>query len=118
MQITAEISKIRKNVQCDLTFIFIELSVLEIKNVASFIKTRFYLKRGCMKMRKHAETFHANKGYKLAIVFFYTNFTVFKIEIKGTIFKRYLHENEVLHTPTFYIEMNHFDIVFHITWEE
>ena len=45
-------------------FIFIELSeifnsfvkirfVLEIKNVASFIKTRFYSKRGCIKVRKH-----------------------------------------------------------------
>ena len=69
MQITAKASKIRKSVQCDLTFIFIELSLLEIKNVASFIKTCFYLKRGCMKMRKHAETFHTNKGCKLAIVF-------------------------------------------------
>ena len=34
------------------------------------MKTRFYLKRGCIKMRKQAETFHANKGCKLAIVFF------------------------------------------------
>ena len=46
---------------------------------------------------------------------FYNNFAVFKIEIKAAIFKRYLHENEVLHTPTFYMKMNHFDIVFHIT---
>ena len=64
-----------------LTFIFIEPSetinsflkiclVLEIKNVASFIKTRFYVKRGCIEMRKHAETFHANKGCKLTIFFF------------------------------------------------
>ena len=72
-------SRIRKSVHCDLTFIFIELSetlnsfvkislVLEIKK--RFIKTRFYLKTGCMKMHKYAETFHANKGCKLAIVFF------------------------------------------------
>ena len=74
-------SKIRKSAQWDLAFILIELSeklnsfvkmrlVLEIKNIVSFIKTRFYLKGGCTKMRKHAETFHANKGYKMAIVFF------------------------------------------------
>ena len=44
--------------------------VLEIKSVASFIKARFYLKQGCVKMRKHAETFDANKGCKLVIVFF------------------------------------------------
>ena len=74
-------SKIRKSIQCKLTFILIELSeklnrfvkinlVLDTKNIASFIKTRSYLKGGCTKMRKHAETFHANKGYKMAIVFF------------------------------------------------
>ena len=74
-------SKIRKSTQRDLTFILIELSeklnsflkihlVLEIKNVASFITTRFYLKGGCTKMREHAETFHANKGCKMAIAFF------------------------------------------------
>ena len=65
-------------------------------------------------MRKYAETFHANKGCSLALVF-YTSFPVFKIEIQGTIFKRYLYENVALHTPIFYIKMNHFDIVFHIT---
>ena len=74
-------SKIRKSTQRDLTFILIELSeklnsflkihlVLEIKNVASFITTRFYLKGGCTKMREHAETFHANTGCKMAIAFF------------------------------------------------
>ena len=74
-------SKIRKSAQWDLAFILIELSeklnsfvkmrlVLEIKNIVSFIKTRFYLKGGCTKMRKHAETFHANKGCKMAIVCF------------------------------------------------
>ena len=49
---------------------------------------------------------------------FYNNFAVFKIEIKAAVFKRYLHENEVLHTPTFYMKMNQFNIVFPITWEE
>ena len=74
-------SKVRKSAQHDLTFILIELSeklnsfvkmrlVMEIKNVASFIKTSFYLKRGCTKMRENEETFYANKGCKMAIVFF------------------------------------------------
>ena len=31
----------------------------------------------------------------------YTTFAAFKIEICGTIFKRYLHKNETLHTPPF-----------------
>ena len=71
----------RKSAQHDLTFIFIKLSekrssfvkirlVLETKNVASFIKTRFYLKGDCTKMREHAETFHANMGCKMAIFIF------------------------------------------------
>ena len=74
-------NKIRKSAPWDLTFILTELLeklnsfvkirlVLEIKNIASFIKTRFSLKGGCTKMRKHAETFHANKGCKMTIVFF------------------------------------------------
>ena len=46
------------------------LLVLEIKNITRFIKTRFHCKRGCINMRKHAETSHANKGYKLAIAVF------------------------------------------------
>ena len=45
--------------------------VLEIKNVASFITTRFYLKGGCTKIREHAETLHTNTGCKMAIVFLY-----------------------------------------------
>ena len=79
LEITAEVSKVAKSLRYDLTFIFIGLSetsdsfvkihqVLEIKSVASFIKTCFYWKRGCMKMHKHAEMFHAKKCYKLAIV--------------------------------------------------
>ena len=32
--------------------------------------------------------------------------------------KRYLHENVVLQTPTFYMKMNDFDTVFCISWEE
>lgn len=62
-------------------------------------------------MRKHAETLRAYKGCKLAIIFS-TNFTAFEIEACGTLFERYLHENEALHTPKFYIITNHFNIVF------
>ena len=57
-----------------------------------------------MKMCKHAETFHANKGMQIDNRLFYTNFAAFKIEIKRVIFKCHLHENEVLHTPTFYMK--------------
>ena len=32
-------------------------SKLESKNVVSFIKTRFYWKKGCITMRNYAETF-------------------------------------------------------------
>ena len=81
LQVTAEVSKITKSRQCNLNFIFIELSeaassfaqillVLEIKKVATFIKTRFHCKQDSIKMRKHVETFNANKGCKLAIVVF------------------------------------------------
>ena len=53
MQITAEVTKITKNVRYDLNFIFTELSetikslvkirlVLEINNVVNFLKPRFY----------------------------------------------------------------------------
>ena len=66
-------------------------------------------------MQKHAEMFYANKGYRLAIFFFNTNFSVFKIEVCGTLFKRCLDENEALHTPISYMKMNLFKIVFHIT---
>ena len=66
-------------------------------------------------MQKHVEMFYANKGYRLAIFFFNTNFSVFKIEVCGTLFKRCLDENEALHTPISYMKMNLFKIVFHIT---
>ena len=59
-------------------------------------------------MRKHVETFRANKGYKLVIV----------VEICDTLFKSYLNGNEASHNPTFYVKMNHFNIVFHKTWDK
>ena len=76
MQITADISKILKNVQHDLTFIFDVLSesrigfvsflvFLALENV-SFMKTRFYRKRSSVTMHNYVETFHANIGHNLA----------------------------------------------------
>ena len=126
LQITAEVSKIMKSVSCNLAFIFIELSgtansflkiclVLEIKNNASFIKRRFYLKRGCIKMCKYAKTFDIRKGLQTGNFCFYTNLAVLKIEICSILFKCYLDKNEALHTPTFNLKMNHFSIVFHMT---
>ena len=77
MQVTADIGKILKNVQCDLTFIFGVLSesairfvsflvFLAVENVASFTKTCFYRKRGSVTMRKYVEMFHVNIGHNLA----------------------------------------------------
>ena len=31
-------------------------------------------------------------------------------------YKSYLHKNEALNTPDFYMKMKYFNIVFHITW--
>ena len=60
---TADVRKISKSAQSNISFILNILSetvnvfayiylVLEIKNVASFIKTRFYWKQGCLTMWK------------------------------------------------------------------
>ena len=54
---------------------------------------------------------HANKGCKLAIVVFIPT----SLFSKERFLKRYLHENEAWHTPTFYMKMNRFSIVFHMT---
>ena len=55
-------------------------------------------------MRKHEETFHVNKCCKLTIVFFIP-FRCFQNRNLGSNFQTYLHENEALHTPTFYMKM-------------
>ena len=76
MQITADVSKILKNFQSDLTFIFDALSepligfvsflaVLAIKNVASFTKNCFYRKVGCVTMSNYVETFYNNLDHNL-----------------------------------------------------
>ena len=46
-------------------------------------------------MRKYRKTFHANEGYKLTVFI-------------GTLFKRYMYENETSQTPTFYMKMSTF----------
>ena len=77
MQVTADIGKILKNVQCDLTFTFHVLSesairfvtflvFLAVENVVSFTKTCFYQKWGSVTMRKYVETFRVNIGHNLA----------------------------------------------------
>ena len=35
----------------------------------------------------------------------------FKIELWGAIFKHYRHENVALHTPFFYLKMNHLEVL-------
>lgn len=47
-----------------------QFRICSLTNQDKILKTRFYWKRECMKIRKHMQTFHANKGFKLAIVFF------------------------------------------------
>ena len=71
MQITADISKILKSVQSDLTFIYDVLTesrigfvyflvILALDNIVSFTKPCFYRKRSSVTMRNYVETFHAN----------------------------------------------------------
>ena len=70
-----------KNVQLDLTFIFTELSEISnsfCENTSStrdkkrwwFHKNTYLLKTRLQKMRKHVETFHADKSYKSTTVVF------------------------------------------------
>ena len=77
MQVTTDISKVKKNVQSELTFTFVVLQeslisfvsflvFLTIKNVVIFTKTSFYRKQNSVIMRNYMETFHANIGHNLA----------------------------------------------------
>ena len=56
-----------------------------------------------------------SRGLQIGNSCFYTSLIIFKIETYGTLCKRYLHGNKTLHTPTFYMKLNHFNIVFHMT---
>ena len=75
--IAADVSKIKKIAQHDLTFILVKLSesvisfawlslVLATENIVSFIKLRLYWKRGCLSMRIYKEMFSTNISNKLA----------------------------------------------------
>ena len=77
MQITADISKILKNLPSDLTFIYDVYSelrigfvsflvILALENVVSFTKTCFYQKRSSVTTRNYVETFHPSIGHNLA----------------------------------------------------
>ena len=77
MQITADISKILKTIQRDLTFTFNVLLESRIglvsfliflapENVVSFARTCFYQKQISVTMCNYVETFHANIGHNLA----------------------------------------------------
>ena len=74
---TADISKILKIVQGDLTFIFYVLSESRIgfvsfwvflaqENVVSFTKTCFYRKRSSVTIRTYLEIFRTNIGHDFA----------------------------------------------------
>ena len=117
-----------QKMQCvpyDLTFIFIELSetpnsvvktrlVLDIKNVSSFIKTRFYLKRGrrkCVNMRKRSMLIRATNWRLLFLYqlcrfqngnFLYTFQTLFARK-RGLIRPYFVHENESLQLSVPYV---------------
>ena len=116
-----------KSVQYNWTFVFIELSksaysfvkirlVLEIGNVIGFIKTRFFKKRDCIKMCKHTETFH--KGNKLVTAVFISTLPFSKWKFAVHFLNVICTKTKPLHTPTFYTKMNHFNIVFHMTWDK
>ena len=127
LQMTAEVGKIMKSVQCDITFTFIELSetpkisvkipvVLEIKKVLVsqrriFIENEAARKR--VKMRKRS-TLVKTTNWQLSFLYQLWRFQNNKKNC-GTFFIRHLHENEVLHTLTFYMKINDFNSVFRTT---
>ena len=85
--------------------------VLEIRNFVSFIKTRFYWKQGCIKMRKYGGTFYANKDCKFAIVTFIPTSLFLNINLWFTF--------ETLFAPKWglsHMKMNGFNNAFHMTW--
>ena len=83
------------------------------------VSLRIQSKCGKIRTRKNSVFGHISRSWlQTGNCCFYTNFAVFKIEACGIFFRRYLHKNEALHIPTFYIKMNHFNIVFHLTWNK
>ena len=95
MQISADISKIWKTVQCDLIFIFDALlgsaigfvSFLvsqAVQKVVSFTKNRFYRKRGGVTMRNYAETCVGICSYNLV-----HDILVYLLPLKRSVFVVY-----------------------------
>ena len=131
LQITTQVNKIKKSVRCDLAFTFVKLSetasnfgkiclVLEIKKAAILIKTHFCWKRGYIKERLFL--INMRKGFMLIratnwqLPFLYQLFPFQKTKQNkkkhcGTLFK-------VLHTLTFYMKINQFNIFFHMVWDK
>ena len=76
MKITADVSKISKTFQRDLTLIFdvvseslfgfVSYSIFQaVENVVSFTKKRIYREQGSATMRNYAETLEKNGGYNI-----------------------------------------------------
>lgn len=65
-------------------------------------------------MRKHAETSHANKGYKLAIVVFIP-ICCFHNRHLWYLLKKFFARKRSLAHSYFFSEKSHFNIVFHLT---
>ena len=81
--------------------------VLRIKNVFSFIKARFYLKRGCMKMHKHLGTANWQSS-------FLYHFAVCRKKNLGCNFLTlFAQKSSLVHPYFFYMKINHFDIAFY-----
>ena len=65
-------------------------------------------------MRKRFILTRTTNGYGC----FHANLVVFSKGICGKLFKCYLLKNEALRFPTFYMKMNHFNAVFHMTEDD
>ena len=89
LQITTEMSKIKKSVRVDMRKGFMLIR-------ATNWQLPFLYQLGPIQKTKQIKT----KKHS------------------GTLFKHYFHENKVLHTLTFYIKINHFNIFFHTTWDK
>ena len=56
---------------------------------------------------------------QLLFLYRFQNINLFLYRFQNiNVFKLYLHENEALHNPTFYMKMNHFNIAFPIALDK
>ena len=120
MQITADVSKISKTFQRDLTFIFnvlskslfgfVSYSVFQaVEKVVSFTKTHFYRERGCPTMRNCTKTFQHNHGYNIYHIIlkaFDKIFVLQKTEMCDPSSKCHNSETRGSTTPCSYIFLN------------